>query len=125
MVPDRMPNSLLIIGSAAIGIETEQAARDKKIDIRVGGFPFVGNGKVIAFDEDQGLVKVIFDKKIGQLLGVHMVGTEVTELIQGYVVAMNLTTTEEQRMYTLFPHPTLSEMMKEAVLNAYGRFLNM
>jgi dihydrolipoamide dehydrogenase len=80
---------------------------------------------VIAFDEDQGLVKVIFDKKIGQLLGVHMVGTEVTELIQGYVVAMNLTTTEEQRMYTLFPHPTLSEMMKEAVLNAYGRFLNM
>ena len=87
--------------------------------------PFVGNGKAIALGEDQGLVKVIFDKKTGQLLGAHMVGAEVTELIQGYVVAMNLETTEEELMHTVFPHPTLSEMMKEAVLDAYGRVLNM
>ena len=104
---------------------TEQACKDKKLDIRVGRFPFVGNGKAIALGEDQGLVKVIFDKKTGQLLGAHMVGAEVTELIQGYVVAMNLETTEEELMHTIFPHPTLSEMMKEAVLDAYGRVLNM
>jgi dihydrolipoamide dehydrogenase len=109
---------------ASVGL-TEQAAKEKKIDIRVGRFPFVGNGKAIALGEDQGLVKVIFDKKSGQLLGAHMVGAEVTELIQGYVVAMNLETTEEELMYTIFPHPTLSEMMKEAVLDAYGRVLNM
>ena len=104
---------------------TEQAAKEKKLDIRVGRFPFIGNGKAIALGEDQGLVKVIFDKKTGQLLGAHMVGAEVTELIQGYVVAMNLETTEEELMHTIFPHPTLSEMMKEAVLDAYGRVLNM
>jgi dihydrolipoamide dehydrogenase len=109
---------------ASVGL-TEQAAKDKKLDIRVGRFPFVGNGKAIALGEDQGLVKVIFDKKTGQLLGAHMVGAEVTELIQGYVVAMNLETTEEELMHTVFPHPTLSEMMKEAVLDAYGRVLNM
>jgi dihydrolipoamide dehydrogenase len=109
---------------ASVGL-TEQAANDKKLDIRVGRFPFVGNGKAIALGEDQGLVKVIFDKKTGQLLGAHMVGAEVTELIQGYVVAMNLETTEEELMHTVFPHPTLSEMMKEAVLDAYGRVLNM
>ena len=109
---------------ASVGL-TEQAAKDKKIDVRVGHFPFVGNGKAIALGEDQGLVKVIFDKKTGQLLGAHMVGAEVTELIQGYVVAMNLETTEEELMHTIFPHPTLSEMMKEAVLDAYGRVLNM
>ena len=109
---------------ASVGL-TEQAARDKKIEVRVGRFPFVGNGKAIALGEDQGLVKVIFDKKTGQLLGAHMVGAEVTELIQGYVVAMNLETTEEELMHTVFPHPTLSEMMKEAVLDAYGRVLNM
>jgi dihydrolipoamide dehydrogenase len=109
---------------ASVGL-TEQAAKDKKIDVRVGRFPFVGNGKAIALGEDQGLVKVIFDKKTGQLLGAHMVGAEVTELIQGYVVAMNLETTEEELMHTVFPHPTLSEMMKEAVLDAYGRVLNM
>ena len=124
-------NKLLIPGCtycspqiASVGL-TEQAAKDKKIDIRVGRFPFVGNGKAIALGEDQGLVKVIFDKKTGQLLGAHMVGVEVTELIQGYVVAMNLETTEEELMHTVFPHPTLSEMMKEAVLDAYGRVLNM
>src|SRR6185369_4393185 len=109
---------------ASVGL-TEQAAKDKKIDIRVGRFPFVGNGKAIALGEDQGLVKVIFDKKTGQLLGAHMVGAEVTELIQGYVIAMNLETTEEELMHTVFPHPTLSEMMKESVLDAYGRALNI
>jgi len=109
---------------ASVGL-TEQAAKEKKLDIRVGRFPFIGNGKAIALGEDQGLVKVIFDKKTGQLLGAHMVGAEVTELIQGYVVAMNLETTEEELMHTIFPHPTLSEMMKEAVLDAYGRVLNM
>ena len=109
---------------ASVGL-TEQAAKEKKLDVRVGRFPFVGNGKAIALGEDQGLVKVIFDKKSGQLLGAHMVGAEVTELIQGYVVAMNLETTEEELMHTVFPHPTLSEMMKEAVLDAYGRVLNI
>jgi len=109
---------------ASVGL-TEAAAKAKGIEIRVGRFPFVGNGKAIALGEDQGLIKVIFDKKTGQLLGAHMVGAEVTELIQGYVVAMNLETTEEELMHTIFPHPTLSEMMKEAVLDAYGRVLNM
>jgi dihydrolipoamide dehydrogenase len=109
---------------ASVGL-TEQAAKEQKIEIRVGRFPFVGNGKAIALGEDQGMVKVIFDKKTGQLLGAHMVGAEVTELIQGYVVAMNLETTEEELMHTVFPHPTLSEMMKEAVLDAYGRVLNI
>jgi dihydrolipoamide dehydrogenase len=109
---------------ASVGL-TEQAAKEKKIDIRVGRFPFIGNGKAIALGEDQGLVKVIFDKATGALLGAHMVGAEVTELIQGYVVAMNLETTEEELMHTVFPHPTLSEMMKEAVLDAYGRVLNI
>jgi dihydrolipoamide dehydrogenase len=109
---------------ASVGL-TEQAANEKKLDIRVGRFPFVGNGKAIALGEDQGLVKVIFDKKTGALLGAHMVGAEVTELIQGYVIAMNLETTEEELIHTVFPHPTLSEMMKEAVLDAYGRALNI
>jgi dihydrolipoamide dehydrogenase len=109
---------------ASVGL-TEQAAKAKGLDIRVGRFPFVGNGKAIALGEDQGLVKVIFDKKTGKLLGAHMVGAEVTELIQGYVIAMNLETTEEELMHTVFPHPTLSEMMGEAVLDAYGRALNM
>ena len=109
---------------ASVGL-TEQAAKQNKLDIRVGRFPFVGNGKAIALGEDQGLVKVIFDRKSGALLGAHMVGAEVTELIQGFVVAMNLETTEEELMHTVFPHPTLSEMMKEAVLDAYGRVLNI
>jgi dihydrolipoamide dehydrogenase len=109
---------------ASVGL-TESAAKERKIEVRVGRFPFVGNGKAIALGEDQGLVKVIFDKTTGALLGAHMVGAEVTELIQGYVVAMNLETTEEELMHTIFPHPTLSEMMKEAVLDAYGRVLNI
>jgi dihydrolipoamide dehydrogenase len=109
---------------ASVGI-TEQAAKEQKLDVRVGRFPFVGNGKAIALGEDQGLVKVIFDKKTGALLGAHMVGAEMTELIQGFVVAMNLETTEEELMHTVFPHPTISETMKEAVLDAYGRVLNI
>jgi dihydrolipoyl dehydrogenase len=120
-------NKLLIPGCtycspqiASVGL-TEAAAKE---NVRVGRFPFSANGKAIALGEDQGFVKVIFDKKTGQLLGAHMVGAEVTELIQGYVVAMNLETTEEELMHTVFPHPTLSEMMKEAVLDAYGRVLN-
>jgi len=109
---------------ASVGL-TEAAAKERKLEVRVGRFPFVGNGKAIAMGEDQGLVKVIFDKKTGALVGAHMVGAEVTELIQGYVIAMNLETTEEELMHTVFPHPTLSEMMKEAVLDAYGRVLNI
>jgi len=109
---------------ASVGL-TESRAKEAGHEIRVGRFPFVGNGKAIALGEDQGLVKVVFDKNSGQLLGAHMIGAEVTELIQGYVVAMNLETTEEELMHTVFPHPTLSEMMKEAVLDAYGRVLNV
>ncbi|NGN39984.1 dihydrolipoyl dehydrogenase [Mesorhizobium sp. CGMCC 1.15528] len=108
---------------ASVGL-TEAKAKEQGKDIRVGRFPFVANGKAIALGEDQGMVKTIFDKKTGQLLGAHMVGAEVTELIQGFVVAMNLETTEEELMHTIFPHPTLSEMMKESVLDAYGRALN-
>jgi dihydrolipoamide dehydrogenase len=109
---------------ASVGL-TEQAAKEKKLDIRVGRFPFAGNGKAIALGEDQGLVKVIFDKKTGQLLGAHLVGAEVTELIQGFVIAMNLETTEEELMHSVFPHPTLSEMMHESVLDAYGRVIHV
>ncbi|AVT81763.1 dihydrolipoyl dehydrogenase [Rhodopseudomonas palustris] len=108
---------------ASVGL-TEAKAKEQGREIRVGRFPFTANGKAIALGEDQGLVKVIFDKTTGQLLGAHMIGAEVTELIQGYVVAMNLETTEEELMHTVFPHPTLSEMMKEAVLDAYGKVLN-
>jgi dihydrolipoamide dehydrogenase len=109
---------------ASVGL-TEAKAKEGGREIRVGRFPFVGNGKAIAQGEDQGMVKVVFDKKTGQLLGAHMVGSEVTELIQGFVVAMNLETTEEELMHTIFPHPTISETMKEAVLDAYGQALNM
>ncbi|GIL03374.1 MAG: dihydrolipoyl dehydrogenase [Alphaproteobacteria bacterium] len=108
---------------ASVGL-TEAKAKEAGHDVRVGRFPFSANGKAIALGEDQGLVKTIFDRKTGQLLGAHMVGAEVTELIQGFVVAMNLETTEEELMHTVFPHPTLSEMMKESVLDAYGRVLN-
>ncbi|QPC87762.1 dihydrolipoyl dehydrogenase [Mesorhizobium sp. NBSH29] len=108
---------------ASVGL-TEAKAKEVGKDIRVGRFPYVANGKAIALGEAQGLVKTIFDKKTGQLLGAHLVGAEVTELIQGFVVAMNLETTEEELMHTIFPHPTLSETMKESVLDAYGRALN-
>ncbi len=108
---------------ASLGL-TEAKAKEQGRDIRVGRFPFSANGKAVALGEDQGLVKTIFDKKTGELIGAHMVGAEVTELIQGFVVAMNLETTEEELMHTIFPHPTISETMKESVLDAYGRVLN-
>jgi len=109
---------------ASVGL-TEAKAKEAGYEVRVGRFPFVGNGKAIALGEDQGLVKTVFDKKTGQLLGAHMVGAEVTELIQGFVVAMNLETTEEELIHSVFPHPTLSEMMHESVLDAYDRVIHM
>jgi len=109
---------------ASVGL-TEAKAKEAGHDIRVGRFPFVANGKAVALGDDQGMVKTIFDKNTGQLLGAHLVGPEVTELIQGFVVAMNLETTEEELMHTIFPHPTLSETMKESVLDAYGVALNI
>lgn len=109
---------------ASVGM-TEAQAKDAGIDVKIGRFPFMGNGKAIALGEPDGLIKTIFDKKTGQLLGAHMIGAEVTELIQGYVVAMTLETTEVELMHTVFPHPTLSEMMHESVLDAYDRVIHM
>jgi dihydrolipoamide dehydrogenase len=109
---------------ASVGL-TEAAAKARGHEVRVGRFPFVGNGKAIALGEDQGLTKTIFDAKTGQLLGAHLVGAEVTELIQGFVIAMQLETTEEDLMHTVFPHPTLSETMHESVLDAYGRVIHV
>ena len=109
---------------ASVGL-TEKRAKDGGREVRVGRFPFLGNGKAIALGEDQGLVKTIFDKKTGELLGAHLVGAEVTELIQGFVIAMNCETTEEELMNSIFPHPTLSEMMHESVLDAYGRVMHV
>jgi dihydrolipoamide dehydrogenase len=108
---------------ASVGL-TEAKAKEAGHAVKVGRFQFAANGKAIALGEDSGMIKTVFDAKTGKLLGAHMVGAEVTELIQGYVVAMNLETTEEDLMHTVFPHPTLSEMMKESVLDAYGRALN-
>ncbi|MEX0299895.1 MAG: dihydrolipoyl dehydrogenase [Kordiimonas sp.] len=105
---------------ASVGL-TEAKAKEQGYDINVGSFPFIGNGKAVALGEPEGLVKTIFDKKTGELLGAHMVGAEVTEMIQGYVVGRTLETTEQELMHTVFPHPTLSEMMHESVLAAYGR----
>ena len=109
---------------ASVGL-TEAKAKAAGREVRVGRFPFVGNGKAIALGEDQGMVKVVFDAKTGELLGAHMIGAEVTELIQGYAIAMQTETTEQELMETVFPHPTLSEMMHEAVLDAYGRVLHV
>ena len=109
---------------ASVGL-TEKAAKEQGREIKIGRFPFVGNGKAVALGEDQGLVKTIFDAKTGQLLGAHLVGAEVTELIQGFVIAMQLETTEEDLMHAVFPHPTLSEMMHESVLSAYGRAIHV
>ena len=105
---------------ASVGL-TEAQAKEKGFKVKVGRFPFQANGKAIALGEPEGFVKTVFDDKTGELLGAHMVGAEVTELIQGYVVAMGLETTEAELMHTVFPHPTLSEMMHESVLDAYGR----
>ena len=109
---------------ASVGL-TEAAAKDAGYDIKVGRFPFIGNGKAIALGEPEGMIKTIFDTKTGELLGAHMVGAEVTELIQGYVVGQALETTEEDLMHTVFPHPTLSEMMHESVLDAYDRVIHI
>ena len=109
---------------ASVGL-TEEKAKAAGYDIKVGRFPFIGNGKAIALGESEGFVKTIFDAKTGEMLGAHMIGAEVTELIQGYVVARGLETTEEDLMNTVVPHPTLSEMMHEAVLDAYGRAIHM
>ncbi len=109
---------------ASIGL-TEAAAKAKGLQLKVGKFPFIGNGKAIALGEPEGFIKTIFDAKTGELLGAHMIGAEVTELIQGYSVAKTLETTEAELMATVFPHPTLSEMMHESVLAAYGRTLHI
>ena len=109
---------------ASVGL-TEAKAKEGGREVKIGRFNFVGNGKAIALGEPEGMVKTIFDAKTGQLLGAHMVGAEVTELIQGFVVAMNLETTEEDLINTVFPHPTLSETMHESVLDAYGRVIHM
>ncbi|UOA32046.1 Dihydrolipoyl dehydrogenase [Sulfitobacter sp. DSM 110093] len=109
---------------ASVGL-TEAKAKEQGYDIKVGRFPFIGNGKAVALGEPEGMVKTIFDAKTGELLGAHMVGAEVTELIQGYVVGRQLETTEEDLMNTVFPHPTLSEMMHESVLDAFDRVIHM
>ena len=109
---------------ASVGL-TEAAAKAAGHTVKVGHFPFIGNGKAIALGEPEGLVKTIFDAKTGELLGAHMIGAEVTELIQGYGIARTLESTEAELMHTIFPHPTLSEMMHESVLDAYGRALHI
>ena len=109
---------------ASVGL-TEAKAKEAGHEVKIGRFPFMGNGKAIALGEPDGLVKTIFDAKTGQLLGAHMVGAEVTELIQGFVVAMNCETTEEELIQAVFPHPTLSETMHESVLDAYGRVIHV
>ena len=109
---------------ASVGM-TEAKAKEAGYEVKAGTFPFIGNGKAIALGEPEGFIKTVFDAKTGELLGAHMVGAEVTELIQGYTVGKVLETTEAELMQTVFPHPTLSEMMHESVLAAYGRQLHM
>ncbi|MGB5484145.1 dihydrolipoyl dehydrogenase [Parasphingorhabdus sp.] len=109
---------------ASVGL-TEARAKEAGHDVKVGKFPFIGNGKAIALGETEGFIKTVFDAKTGELLGAHMIGAEVTELIQGYTIGKTLETTEAELMNTVFPHPTLSEMMHESVLDAYGRVLHM
>lgn len=109
---------------ASVGL-TEAKAKEAGHTVKVGKFPFIGNGKAIALGEPEGMIKTVFDAKTGELLGAHMIGAEVTELIQGYVVGQALETTEEDLMHAVFPHPTLSEMMHESVLDAYDRVIHM
>ena len=109
---------------ASVGL-TEAAAKAKGHEVKVGRFPFIGNGKAIALGETEGLVKTVFDAKTGELLGAHMVGAEVTELIQGYTIARTLESTEAELKATIFPHPTISETMHEAVLDAFGGVLHV
>jgi dihydrolipoamide dehydrogenase len=108
---------------ASVGL-TEARAKSEGHEVKVGHFPFIGNGKAIAMGEPEGLVKVVFDTKTGELLGAHMIGAEVTEMIQGFAIARTLETTEEDLMHTVFPHPTVSETMHESVLDAYGRVIH-
>src|SRR6202011_4736882 len=108
---------------ASVGL-AEAKAKELGIEVRIGRFPFIGNGKATALGETEGLVKTIFDAKTGKLLGAHMAGAEVTELIQGFVIAMNCETTEAELINSIFPHPTLSETMHESVLDAYGRVIH-
>ena len=108
---------------ASIGM-SETAAAEAGREVRVGRFPYLGNGKAIAMGETEGMIKTVFDAGTGELLGAHMIGAEVTELIQGYAIAMNLETTEAELMSSVFPHPTLSEMMHESVLDAYGQVIH-
>jgi dihydrolipoamide dehydrogenase len=109
---------------ASVGL-TEAKAKDAGYEVKVGSFPFIGNGKAIALGEAEGLVKTVFDAKTGELLGAHMIGAEVTELIQGFVVGKTLETTEAELIQTVFPHPTLSEMMHESTLAAFGRAIHI
>jgi dihydrolipoamide dehydrogenase len=109
---------------ASIGL-TEKAAKENGRQIKVGRFPFLGNGKAIALGEPEGFVKTVFDAKTGELLGAHMIGAEVTEMIQGYAIARTMEATELELMHTVFPHPTLSEMMHESVLDAFGQVIHM
>ena len=109
---------------ASVGY-TEEKAKASGYNVKVGRFPFIGNGKAITLGESEGMIKTVFDAKTGELLGAHMVGAEVTELIQGYVIGQKLETTEQDLMETVFPHPTLSEMMHESVLDAYERVVHM
>ena len=109
---------------ASVGY-TEAKAKEAGHEVKVGRFPFYGNGKAIALGEPEGMVKTVFDAKTGELLGAHMVGAEVTEMIQGYVLARQMEATEADLMHTVFPHPTLSEMMHESVLDAFGKALHI
>ncbi|HZF77694.1 MAG TPA: dihydrolipoyl dehydrogenase, partial [Acetobacteraceae bacterium] len=109
---------------ASVGF-TEKRAKEKGFEVKVGRFPFIGNGKAIALGEPEGMVKTVFDAKTGELLGAHMVGPEVTEMIQGYGIARTLESTESELMHTVFPHPTVSETMHESVLDAYGRVIHI
>ncbi len=108
---------------ASVGL-TEKACKEQGLTVKIGRFPFIGNGKAIALGEPEGLVKTIYDAKTGELLGAHMIGAEVTELIQGYVIAKTNELTEAELMHTIFAHPTLSEMMHESVLSAYGKAIH-
>jgi dihydrolipoamide dehydrogenase len=108
---------------ASIGL-TEKAAKDKGLAVKIGHFPYIGNGKAIALGEPEGMIKTVFDAKTGALLGAHMIGAEVTELIQGFAIARTLESTEQELMETIFPHPTLSETMHESVLDAFGRAIH-
>lgn len=108
---------------ASVGL-TERACKEQGLNVKIGRFPFIGNGKAIALGEPEGLVKTIFDAKTGELLGAHMIGAEVTELIQGYVIGKTNELTEAEFMHTIFAHPTLSEMMHESVLSAYGKAIH-